>query len=328
MKKIKRLSATVNWFLSCVVCATLLMGSYAKIYAQALTELHGQSPIFPDSATENNALYEALFDKLNEITPDVQLRKSHNNARRALRDIGAGRADFFFPVPCKGAGFADKNVRWGSERIGTVTFGVYSRKSDPVTRRDLSGARYKLDSDVWSLLAKVFSAEEILKLGDIQGVWDDKTEILAVLEERLDRNLTESERDHVFRASFPHLIETEMVGLPLFDLPVSADVSPSNSIKKLLRGRIDAYIYPVFAVENVIETMGASNLIARDFFVEYDICFMVNRSARGNAVDRILSNAFRALKETDPYNQIMGGTDEYERRWIERYSVEPPEISQ
>ncbi len=288
--------------------------------------IYGNIPFVSESTGKK---YERMFEKLivalNETIPELNIVVTTNHIRRINRDIALEQSDFLLPCPCEDPSHIVEHTRLGSVRIGTTPFGLFSRKSKPVTLSDLLSASYQLNEQSMAKLKHVFTELELFKLRPLKDEFADAPLFLDAVVEVLGRDLNSIEKGKLLRSAFPYNVEatTSNQFYSRFGTPAYPSLSAENSIRKLIRGRIDAYIYPAVIAENEIEMQDASDMIFRDFYGIVDQCFMVTDSEKGMFVDKVLSEAILKLRENGTYSRLFGEYDQQEREWVERYRVSP-----
>ena len=292
-----------------------------SINASDLQRIRAHSPLFPGQVSSKfEQLYKSFFVVLDGALPEVEVEITANEVRRAIRDVGRGRADIFFPFPCFGEPPHDANVRWGTQRIGYVVYGLFSLKSNPLTVQDLGTALNDLpkvksehDDDAFTNGEREILSR--LKLKNLRGPI-----VIDRAEKALQRALNEKERRYILRDVFPYKIDTTAANALLIPFPNNSNTSSKNAFKKLLRKRIDGVIYPVLPTENLISSLQADDQIFRDVFVESELCFIVADTDRGTLIDKMISEAFRRVEESGAYDRLFIEADAAERRWVEQHT--------
>jgi polar amino acid transport system substrate-binding protein len=94
--------------------------------------------------------------------------------------------------------------------------------------------------------------------------------------------------------AFTYQIEAPPVD---WGFPVQAFRTLESALKKVAAGRIDALLWAQEEADNVLRELGLKN-IQRIHFGDYDDVFMLNRDARGDFADRVLSEVVARLRSS------------------------------
>jgi len=100
-----------------------------------------------------------------------------------------------------------------------------------------------------------------------------------------------------------HVIETVRGHKQLFLFEAAEVSSLDQGIKKLLHGRIDAFIMEQDAVDSYIREQKYKN-IRRTFFASWDTCVVIPKGPKQQEIDQILSTALRRLKASGRLQEI------------------------
>jgi hypothetical protein len=284
------------------------------------TVIRGAAPKILGGKSEANKRFIFLTENLKRASPGTQITISYIPLSRSIREIAAGRVDFYYPIICSPTEHLDPKTKIGSESFGTLPFAIYSRRSNPLSGADLHSASYQLSESTIRAAEDTFSNEERLKLANINSKFTNKNDFLSAITSALSRPLTEKEKSTLLLLAYPYKVETSSIHVPYVEIPTIADISPENSIKKLARGRIDAYIFPPTPIEEIIQMLGVDAELSRDLYNRLDICYLVQNSEKGNEVDHFLSNAFKQIKSSGSYEEIFKEFVEKEKAWVKKYS--------
>lgn len=100
-------------------------------------------------------------------------------------------------------------------------------------------------------------------------------------------------------------VETDIAHTPYFDFPIKGSASLELSLKKLIAGRIDAFIFADFAIDPLIKQNNFTD-IKRDLFKVYDVKIILPKNGRGGDTDKFLSGVIAKLRANGTYDKIMG----------------------
>jgi len=297
----------------------LTLLSTTPTFSQEIRTLTGSSPLFPDSISVHQTPYNKLFKILDKSLPNINIEHKHSDIRRTTRELENGLIDFHFPILCDD--IRDKNapVLIGSEPMGFIPFGLFSRSSMPLTREDLLSAKYRLNDAFFRKMNLFLSEKNILELKTLPTTFDTQGAFLEEVQSVLKKTLNKNEQLQFSRAAYPFVVETIQSHIPFVGIPAYSDISPSNSVKKLIRNRIDAYIFPPLRVEEFIAKEDISGLITREVYSLHQGCALVTNSARGKQVNKLLSIGFKELKKNGHYDMLFSETDDRERAWVQKY---------
>jgi len=248
-----------------------------------------------------------------------QIETSFTLIQRAIRDVKEGKLDFFYPVLCDESRGEDTGVRNGSESLGYIPMGIYSLRSNPKTKDDLLQGNYHFTPRSAVLLQLTFSKHEIDILAQLTQTFSDASLFLEKARTVLNREFTEEEESLLLRSVYQYVVETIPSHLKYLGAPASTSSSIPNSIHKLLRGRIDAYVNAPLQVDSLLNANPESHKVFRAVHSIHFGCYVVSRSERGELVDKILQKGVKTIKSNGAYDKIFGALDEKERAWVEKY---------
>ncbi|WP_378081545.1 ABC transporter substrate-binding protein [Aeromonas bestiarum] len=95
---------------------------------------------------------------------------------------------------------------------------------------------------------------------------------------------------------------------------VKRSLSIEQSLGKLSRGRIDAFLWAQEEADFALKKMGLTN-IHRVYFGEFDDVFIIPKGERGDAVDRFLTQSIERLRATGKLGQIYSGIHGPYQEW-------------
>jgi polar amino acid transport system substrate-binding protein len=100
-------------------------------------------------------------------------------------------------------------------------------------------------------------------------------------------------------------IESDLGTMDFFDFKVTGSPDIESSLKKVDMGRIDGWIMAMPESDMALKKLGLKN-IKRWEFAKYDVRIVLNKSAQGKEVDKILTDLIGKLKANGKYQKIMG----------------------
>ena len=108
-----------------------------------------------------------------------------------------------------------------------------------------------------------------------------------------------------------------------FDLLFTIDYFPFNiipsnkiieSLKKLQKGRIDAFIFSDIATDSVLKNLGYTE-IQRRLYQRFEVKIILPKNEHGKQVDRMLSDAIQKLRKSGKLKEILGSVDQPYDNW-------------
>lgn len=263
-------------------------------------------------------LYQRYAEVLDESIPEVNLRSEHKQLRRAIRDVGQGKADFYFPEVCLES-LLEEDLRFGQERIGYLAVGLVSHKDRPLNLAEIKSAKYTMDINRSRRLANVFSPKQIKKLSALTQSYVDQQALTDAAERKLGVRLDENQRRELALAAYPYVLATKKTYARYNPIPTSGDFSPSLSLKSLERGRIDGYILRSDEIDRLIKEQGMEDKVHRVLYLELELCFVVANTLRGKYVDEKISAASKATKRDGSFDNIFGEFYQAQKDWADKY---------
>lgn len=95
---------------------------------------------------------------------------------------------------------------------------------------------------------------------------------------------------------------------------VKRSLSLEQSLGKLSRGRIDAFLWAQEEADFTLRKMGLTN-IHRVYFGEFDDVFIIPKGPKGDAVDRFLSQSIERLRASGQLDKIYSGIHGPYQEW-------------
>ena len=85
--------------------------------------------------------------------------------------------------------------------------------------------------------------------------------------------------------------------------PVQRSMSIEQSLRKLSRGRIDAFVWAQEEADLMLKQLGLTN-IRREFFGDFEDVFIIQKGAAGDEMDEFLRQAIDQLAATGKLAEI------------------------
>jgi len=105
-----------------------------------------------------------------------------------------------------------------------------------------------------------------------------------------------------------HLVETDRAHIDYFPFQTLPSNSIEQSLKRLKLGLIDAYIFADTATDPLLLELGYKN-ISRQLYKVFDVKIILSKNEHGADIDKILSKAIKALKDSGQLQKIEGSVD-------------------
>lgn len=100
-------------------------------------------------------------------------------------------------------------------------------------------------------------------------------------------------------------IEADVSMANQFEFAALPSTNAEASIKKVSAGTIDGYIHGQAVTDAALKAVGATNL-KRQLYENLDLVYTLQKGGRGGAVDKLLADAIKKLKDSGRYDKIMG----------------------
>lgn len=107
-------------------------------------------------------------------------------------------------------------------------------------------------------------------------------------------------------------IETDRAHTEYFPFKTIPSSCIECSLKKVVKGRIDAFIFADFATDGFAKSMPE---IHRQLYRVFDVKIILPKGGRGGPVDQALSRAIKGLKDKGEFQRIMGAIDLPYKDW-------------
>jgi polar amino acid transport system substrate-binding protein len=101
--------------------------------------------------------------------------------------------------------------------------------------------------------------------------------------------------------------------------PVQRSMSIEQSLRKLSRGRIDAFVWAQEEADLMLKHLGLTN-IRREFFGDFEDVFIIQKGAAGDEMDEFLRNAIDQLAASGKLAEIY---QKIHRPYVEWQPVSP-----
>jgi hypothetical protein len=287
--------------------------------ASGQNHIRGTAPLIIKNDTAMYKRILTLFQHMSSLYTEGEISFELVPANRSIRNVASGHTDFHFPVMCSQDSRNQTNTKSSSDAFGQLPFAIYSRPSHPVYAADLESAKYKIRDDSEQQLDAIFQKHELTKIKSVRAEFANQSLFLAAIRAALGRDILDEEKDALLHAGFPYVIETAAVHVPYIDIPSRPDISIENSLKKLFRGRIDAYIFPPIPLEKTLKRVYPEQHIARDLHQVLGMCFLVQDSEKGEKVNKTISRLFKQIKSDGTFLKLFGPQIEEEQNWINTY---------
>ena len=102
---------------------------------------------------------------------------------------------------------------------------------------------------------------------------------------------------------FPYIIETGRGADIYFDFPVQPSNGSDQSLKKVNKKRIDAYIMGQEEADFMLKNL-LLKTIHRSFYYAFNDMITIPKGKEGDEIDRIISNSIRKLKSTGRWQEL------------------------
>ncbi|MDD0845220.1 hypothetical protein [Pseudomonas sp. Gutcm_11s] len=275
----------------CLLLAFLSLGSIAQAeerWRVVVAELVGVAV-----EGERNPLLEmlaALDQQLEGVTLEVRLQPF----ARTMLLVQQGRAELQFPyieLPQ-----APEGLRYGEESIGTVRFMLYSRRDQPLARRQVMSERWRLSEARLAQSGLGFDTQQLERLRPLFGQRWRREQLAVQL----------GDRPELSALAFPYRIETDRAHVDALGIPVLPSNSVASSLEKLVRRRIDGYVLAPLNVEPEIDRLRLRDELQGVGFADYRAGWLVADTPQGAAIATRVSAGLRALKASGEFERLMG----------------------
>lgn len=101
------------------------------------------------------------------------------------------------------------------------------------------------------------------------------------------------------------VIETDGANINLYGFTATGSTNIEASLKKVNEGKIDGYIHSQTTTDTFAKKMALGSS-KRAFYDYYDGCYTVQKGQAGGALDKLLADTVKKLKDSGQYDKIMG----------------------
>ncbi|MBD2839596.1 hypothetical protein ID144_21355 [Pseudomonas sp. JM0905a] len=258
-----------------------------------LAEANGTGPL-PD-----------LLRALDAQLPDIDFELQITPFARTFHLLQNGQCEFQVPflgnLPRLPAG-----LRYGSGRLWQVRFGLFTQRGNALSVAQLLDPAHVLSAE--RLAASGMNAAQQAQLKPLLGrSWrlDELQEQLAVpTVPKALRTL-----------AYPYRIETDRAHAPWLGFPALSGNSIEGSLQKLVRGRLDGYVFAVNQTEHEIDRLGLREQLRAEDFGLYPVRWLVPDNLRGTQVDRRLMEALDKLQKQPGFEKLQAPLNRLSSDW-------------
>ncbi len=258
-----------------------------------LAEANGSGPLID--------LVRALDAQL----PDIDFELQITPFARTFHLLQNGQCEFQVPflgnLPRLPAG-----LRYGSGTLWQVRFGLFTRRDNAL------GVAQLLDP------AHVLSAERLAASGLAAGQQAQLAPLLGRswrLDELQEQLATPTVDPALRNLAFPYKVETDRAHAPWLGFPALSGNSIESSLQKLVRGRIDGYVFAVNETEHEIDRLGLREQLRAQDFGLYPVNWLVPDNPRGKLVDQRLAEALRRLQAQPAFQGLQAPLNRPSSDW-------------
>ncbi len=99
-------------------------------------------------------------------------------------------------------------------------------------------------------------------------------------------------------------ITTDAAHTDLFDFPIGDNYFIESSLKMLIRGRIDGYIFADVEADPVLKKLGLKN-IKRELYKIYHVHAVLPKGEKGKGTDIMISEAMNKIRKSGEWAELM-----------------------
>lgn len=247
----------------------------------------------------------ALVRAIDQQLPDIDFELQIIPFARTFHLLQNGQCEFQVPflgnLPRLPAG-----LRYGSGQLWQVRFGLFTRRANALGVSQLLDPVHVLSAE--RLAASGLDATQQAQLQPLLG------RMLRVdeLQEQLAAPMVSpAMRD----LAYPYRIETDRAHAPWLGFPALPGNSIESSLQKLVRGRIDGYVFAVNETEHEIDRLSLREQLRAQDFGLYPVRWLVPDTLRGAQVDKRLTEALRKLQAQPGFHQLQAPLNKPSRDW-------------
>lgn len=112
-----------------------------------------------------------------------------------------------------------------------------------------------------------------------------------------------------------YIIEVERAHVDLFSFPVIPSSTIDQSLRKLDKNRIDAFIFAAKETDEIVEKLGLTSKISSSFYKSYETKFVLPKGKEGVLTDRALSSIIKKMKKSGKFQEIFAPITTYYDNW-------------
>jgi polar amino acid transport system substrate-binding protein len=112
-----------------------------------------------------------------------------------------------------------------------------------------------------------------------------------------------------------YVIEVERAHTHLYRFPVIPSSRIDQSLKKIVAGRIDAFIFAAKETDDVIEKLGLQSKISKYLHKKYEVKIVLPKGKKGIETNKILSSVIGRLKASGKHQEIFAPITTYYDNW-------------
>ncbi|BAN46116.1 hypothetical protein [Metapseudomonas resinovorans] len=246
-----------------------------------------------------------LIRALDAQLPDVEFEVQITPFARTFHLLQNGQCEFQVPflgnLPHLPAG-----LRYGSGDLWRVRFGLFTQRANSLSVAQLLDPAHALSAE--RLAASGLAPAQQTQLQPLLGrSWrvDELQEQLAA--PTVDPALR--------KLAYPYRVETDRAHAPWLGFPALSSNSVESSLQKLVRGRIDGYVFSAKETEHEIDRLGLREQLRAQDFGLYPVKWLVPDNPRGVEVDRRLVQALRKLRAQPDFKRLQAPLDGPSRAW-------------
>ncbi|MDH4563599.1 hypothetical protein [Pseudomonas sp. BN411] len=258
-----------------------------------LAEANGTGPL-PD-----------LLRALDAQLPDIDFELQITPFARTFHLLQNGQCEFQVPflgnLPRLPAG-----LRYGSGRLWQVRFGLFTQRGNALSVAQLLDPAHVLSAE--RLAASGMDAAQQAQLKPLLG----RSWRLDELQEQLAMPTVPTA---LRTLAYPYRIETDRAHAPWLGFPALSGNSIEGSLQKLVRGRLDGYVFAVNQTEHEIDRLGLREQLRAQDFGLYPVRWLVPDNLRGAQVDRRLMEALGKLQRQPGFEKLQAPLNRLSSDW-------------
>lgn len=236
-----------------------------------------------------------LIRALDEQMPDIDFDLQVTPFARTFNLLQNAQCEFQVPflgnLPRLPGG-----LRYGSGTLWQVRFGLFTRRANALSVAQLLDPSHVLTAE--RLAGSGLGVAQQTQLSPLLG----RSWRLDELQEQLAAPTV----DPALRSlAYPYRVETDRAHAPWLGFPALSGNSIESSLQKLVRGRIDGYVFAVLETEHEVDRLGLREQLRVQDFGLYPVRWLVADNPRGKWVDQRLAEALRKLKAQPAFQRLQ-----------------------